>query len=612
MIIDFCAFNVRGLNNKVSCIRDFVTYNKLSLIGLLETRVHTDVAKQISSEVAPNFQWCFNYEAHPGGRIWVGWNPLIWKVQIISISPQLINCSVEFLQSHKQFFVSFFYGFNTCQERRVLWNELKLVSNALSDSPWAITGDFNVVLKLEEFQGGNTHWNRSISDFKDCTMDLGLTDLHSIGSFFTWWDSNTSSPKFRKLDRVLVNVGWHSVFPHSLANFLPRGVSDHCPAAICLGIDHVKLQKPFQFFNHLLAHPDFLLIVKNAWSVTVTGDFWYILTSKLRKVKEAFKQLNAHSGNLHSKVSETRAALFTFQLNLPDIPSMVQLVEEQHLAESYSKALHEEEVLLKQKSRIQWLKNGDGNNKFFFNSCKARWNVNKILSIEDDNGNIKTTHTQIASVATEYYKKFLGSTRTVQPIPEDISLPCLTSVHIATLTKAVTPAEIFNTFKGMGKNKSPGPDGFSAEFFVNAWSIIREDVCNAILHFFDSLNLPRIINSTAIALIPKQQSPSAMTHFRPISCCNVLYKCISKILASRLTNIMPEIISPVQSAFIPKRSIGDNIFIAQALCRDYHLNAGPPRCAIKLDLHKAFHTVNWQFLFNVLTRMGFPEIFLLD
>lgn len=89
--------------------------------------------------------------------------------------------------------------------------------------------------------------------------------------------------------------------------------------------------------------------------------------------------------------------------------------------------------------------------------------------------------------------------------------------------------------------------------------------------FFESLELPRIINSANVALVPKQHNPSLMTHFWPISSYNVLYNCISKLLVSRLQKILPTIISPFQSAFIPKRSIGDNMFLAQALCKDYHL-----------------------------------------
>lgn len=100
------------------------------------------------------------------------------------------------------------------------------------------------------------------------------------------------------------------------------------------------------------------------------------------------------------------------------------------------------------------------------------------------------------------------------------------------------------------------------------------------------------MNATAIALIPKQTNSNQMNQFHPISCCNVFYKCIVKMLAKMLKHILPSLISPNQSAFIQNRSIGDNIMLAQSLCRGYHLQRGPPTCAIKLDIHKAFDSLN--------------------
>lgn len=72
-------------------------------------------------------------------------------------------------------------------------------------------------------------------------------------------------------------------------------------------------------------------------------------------------------------------------------------------------------------------------------------------------------------------------------------------------------------------------------------------------------------NSTAITLIPKVICPQSLNDFRPISCCNVIYKMISKILSGRLKGILTDIIQLNQLAFIPRRKIADNVLLAHKL-----------------------------------------------
>lgn len=233
-----------------------------------------------------------------------------------------------------------------------------------------------------------------------------------------------------------------------------------------------------------------------------------------------------------------------------------------------------------------------------------------MLFLEDDDGTSFTTHKEISDHDVDYFKSKLGTDDTVSPLDPLVTLPQLSSLHQNVLTADISHEDVFNTLKLMAKHKSPGPDGFSPEFYLAAWNIVGADITRAILYFFESSHLPRIINSVAITLIPKSDNATSLGQYRPISCCNTLYKCITKILASRMKRIMPAIISQNQCAFVPHRSIGDNILLAQSLCRDYHKDEGVPRCALKLDIHKAFDTMNWNFLFLAMERMGFPERFL--
>ena len=120
------------------------------------------------------------------------------------------------------------------------------------------------------------------------------------------------------------------------------------------------------------------------------------------------------------------------------------------------------------------------------------------------------------------------------------------------------------------------------------------------------------INYTHIVLIPKIKSLEKMSDYRPISLCNVIYKIISKVLANRLKKILPQLISPTQSAFVPGQLITDNILVAYESLHTMH------RCkkskkgsfALKLDISKAYNRVKWAFLKSIMVKMGFPDVWI--
>ncbi|KAL0313359.1 UNVERIFIED_CONTAM: hypothetical protein Sradi_5735200 [Sesamum radiatum] len=171
----------------------------------------------------------------------------------------------------------------------------------------------------------------------------------------------------------------------------------------------------------------------------------------------------------------------------------------------------------------------------------------------------------------------------------------------------VSPDEIKQAIFDIDETKAPRPDGYSLGFFKAAWLVVGREVTQAILEFFSTGRLLKQVNATLISLIPKVSTPTVVGEFRPISCCNVLYKVITKVLVQRMRSILDKLISPSQNAFVP----GDNILLAQELFSGYNQRHLPPRCALKVDLRKAYDTVEWDFLHAVLTLFGFREQFIL-
>jgi hypothetical protein len=106
-------------------------------------------------------------------------------------------------------------------------------------------------------------------------------------------------------------------------------------------------------------------------------------------------------------------------------------------------------------------------------------------------------------------------------------------------------------------------------------------------------NLDNNINSTNIALIPKLTNPVVVSDFHPISLCNVLYKIIAKVLANRLKECLPHIISPQQSSFIPGWLITDNVLATYEilLSMQTRMWSKVGFMGIKLDMSKAYDRV---------------------
>ncbi|GJZ70110.1 RNA-directed DNA polymerase, eukaryota, reverse transcriptase zinc-binding domain protein, partial [Tanacetum coccineum] len=162
---------------------------------------------------------------------------------------------------------------------------------------------------------------------------------------------------------------------------------------------------------------------------------------------------------------------------------------------------------------------------------------------------------------------------------------------------------------GIGDDKAPGPDGFTSKFFKKSWKTTGKDVCEAVREFFKTNKLLGEVNATLITLVPKIHNPNKVSDYRPIACCNVIYKCISKIITNRITGCLDKLISINQSAFVPGRIIQDNLLITQELLKGYNKKSGPARCALKIDIAKAYDTVDWKFLNDIMLNFGFHEKF---
>lgn len=163
---------------------------------------------------------------------------------------------------------------------------------------------------------------------------------------------------------------------------------------------------------------------------------------------------------------------------------------------------------------------------------------NTIRKIRLPSGEVLKKGEDIKTEADRFFEDFLTNIpqdfkgMTVEELENTSEFRC-SDLDSLILGKEVTEDEITKVLFGMPNNKSPGPDGFTCEFFKATWEITGKIFVDAIKSFFTKGFLPKGLNSTILSLIPEKEEAIEMKDFRPISCCNVIYKAISKVLANR-------------------------------------------------------------------------------
>jgi hypothetical protein len=189
-------------------------------------------------------------------------------------------------------------------------------------------------------------------------------------------------------------------------------------------------------------------------------------------------------------------------------------------------------------------------------------------------------------------------------------IPSLINDDVNTLLTLIpSQEEIKNAVFILNKDGAPGPDGYGAFFYQKYWEIIQEDVVNAVLQFFTTGWILPSFNSNTIILIPKTSNADSMDQFRPIAMANFKFKIISKVLADRLATIMPNLISKEQRGFVAGRNIRDCICLTSEAINLLDKKSFGGNIALKIDISKAFDTLDWSFLLKVLKQFGFSTTF---
>ncbi|KAJ9536614.1 hypothetical protein OSB04_un000215 [Centaurea solstitialis] len=532
-----------------------------------------DASDEVCRSSFGNWSWFSNIGMCNGGtRILCAWDPRVLDIMLIDSHAQYMNCKVFVKGTPLAFFLSLVYGANTCVGRRLLWSGLRKFKVFLGNNPWLALGDFNSMLFPHDGLGGSSKRDRDMEEFSLCLEDVDLFDCRYGGTQYTWMQKpNGFGGIMRKLDRILLNSEFLSTFGDAEAYFHTRGISDHSPGVISFKGGRVPKHGGFKFDNFLTNHPCFIDVVRNAWRQDYEGCFMFRLVKRLQSLKTPFRKLRSDYGDLRKRVDFFRKELELVQQAVDSNPFNTDLrVDLAHFSLAFQQACLDEEEALRQRAKMHWLNEGDGNTKFFHQTVKEKRHFRRCTSIVDANG-LFVQDDDVPNAFVDFYKSLMGmEDMGVVPYMEPLYFSRkLTLQESLSMLAPITDDEIKAAMFGIGNEKAPGSDGFSSKFFKAAWREVGSDVQRSVHDFFYRSRMLAQLNHTLICLIPKSPNASRVTDFRPISCCNVLFKCISKIVAERIKGALDGLINRAQSAFIPGRRISDNILLAHELVNGY-------------------------------------------
>ncbi|KAL0278008.1 UNVERIFIED_CONTAM: hypothetical protein Sradi_7304600 [Sesamum radiatum] len=473
---------------------------------------------------------------------------------------------------HTWCLITVIYGDYDIIPRRELWSALRNISRGIQNEPWLILGDFNAVMDDSEVCGQAADTSASMAEFRSCIRDTSLVPLPFTGCPYTWHNcSEGPRSLWKRLDRVLVNGAWLDAWPDSSYVSALPSTSDHSPL-ILTGMDRFTDHAIFRFDNYIAQLPGFLDSVHNIWKHRIIGSAMYDVVCKLKILKPEFRRQKKLTGDLTNNVKKAKFFLDKAQAMF-DTHKDIFLNLVKCCRQVYSTAIKLEISMLQQRAKLRWLKHGDQNSKVFFRKINSTRVKQRVFQITTASGDILTAQHDVNQEFITYFQNLLGGSSSHRVLDLEFlrhDLKHLISTAEANLLVApVTYLEVKEAFFDIEIESAPGPDGYTSAFYRNAWPVVGQSMVEAVGEFFRTA--------------------------------------ITKILVKRLQQVLPLLIDYSQNAFVPGRSIADNILLAQELLAGYNQTRLPARCTLKIDIQKAYDSVEWDFLLEVLRYLIFPD-----
>ncbi|XP_038977767.1 uncharacterized protein LOC120108255 [Phoenix dactylifera] len=298
------------------------------------------------------------------------------------------------------------YASTDYRTRRILWRELTcLLSQGV---PTLVVGDFNCILCPDDKRGGRAY-SDSVDrrEFREFMGRNGLVDLGFSGPRFTWCNNQQGQARvWERIDRAIASADWIQRFPAYQVSHLARIASDHCPLLISTVSGSVH-HSPFRFEKLWLSYPQSWDVVREAWSASVRGDAMQRVSRRLELTKRRLRRWNREVvGNIFRRIEEVEAVILDAQGREDRGEELTEadMADLRRSLASHHSLLRQQETFWRQKSRIQWVKDGDRNTTFFHHSTVIRRQRNMIRSLRVGVGHRVEEETAVRHALFDFFR----------------------------------------------------------------------------------------------------------------------------------------------------------------------------------------------------------------
>ncbi|XP_031126953.1 uncharacterized protein LOC116029190 [Ipomoea triloba] len=603
----FLSWNCRGIVNGwvKKHVKELLNTSKADALCLLEIR---SLKAQGMINLVSRLGYTKHFLVEPLG--FAGGLLLFWKheyinLEVIGHSSQSIHTRVKI--GLVDMFFTFAYVRPNLVAKKRFWDNCKVLGDNLQ-GPWIVIGDLNDIASGEEQWGSESTCNTSLQRFVDAYSSCGLFDPGHVGPKFTWCKTvGNRVTQMHRLDRALWNTEAQLAFPEGKTVVLPILCSDHNPILFmdAAGLPPNQNSRPRRFEAAWLTREDYGTIWKDATRIR-DRSMADIITDI---TEQSFSWNRNVFGNIFNRKRHLEARILGIQqaLSYTSLASLQAL--ERKLIRELNDVLDQEEALWFQKSRKDWIRDGDRNTRFYHTATVIKRNRGRVRFLKIQ-GSWTDEPATVSNHIINYYVSLFcrlpredgGNLAQIEPNRK------ITTEQANRLCGRVTIDEVKKAVFGMKKYGSPGPDGIPVIFYQHFWEEVGTVLTDMVNQALETGMVHKSLLQACMTLIPKKDTPETAADFRPITLLNVAFKVISKVLVNRMRPIMCKLIRPHQNSFLPGRSTLDNVILTQEIIHNMHKRNGKKGLmAVKIDLQKAYDSVDWEFLGDTLEGFGFPK-----